>query len=255
MTGEDLKTALIAVGEEWSPAWQNVLDHCPAYLAAYIKLRSVPITKQANSRKMQELIMLAIDASCTHLYRPGISAHVRAAIKFGASADEIVETIELSSAVGVHAVAVGTPLLAEALEERDQKLPSTLTPQQERIKSAFVEEKKWWHERFDPVLQLAPEFFEAYTDYTTLPFRRKDSGLSLKEKELIYCAIDSSTTHLFEPGLRIHIRKALDFGAAPEEIMEVFQLATLLGAQTVVAGAEALEGALASSRENGEPRG
>lgn len=246
MSNQDLETALTSLGEEWSPAWQNVLDHCPAYLAAYIKMRSVPINKQALSRKMQELVFLAMDASCTHLYRPGIAAHMRAAMKCGASAEEIVETLELSAAVGVHALAIGTPLLAEALEERGQKMPSTLTPQQESIKSRFMQEKKWWNERLEQVLILAPEFFDAYTEYTTLPFREGHSQLSLKEKELIYCAIDSATTHLFEPGLKIHIRKVLDCGGSAEEIMEVFQLATLMGGQTVVAGAEALGVALKS---------
>ncbi|KAF7195165.1 hypothetical protein HII31_03371 [Pseudocercospora fuligena] len=246
MNEQDPKTALTSLGEEWSPAWQNVLDHCPAYLAAYIKLRSVPIHEQALSRKMQELVLLAIDASCTHLYRPGIEVHLQAAIKCGASPEEVVETLELSSAVGVHALAVGTPILVDALEERGQNLPSTLNPQQEKIKSRFVREKKWWNERLEQVLLLAPKFFEAYTEYTTLPIKEGHSQLSLKEKELIYCAIDSATTHLFEPGLTIHVRKVLDCGGSAEEIMEVFQLATLMGAQTVVAGAEALERALRS---------
>ncbi|KXT18682.1 hypothetical protein AC579_2723 [Pseudocercospora musae] len=241
MSEQDPKTTLTSLGEEWSPAWQSVLDHCPAYLAAYIKLRSVPINEQVLSRKMQELVLLAIDASCTHLYRPGIEVHVRAAIACGASPEEVVETLELSSAVGIHALAVGTPILAEALEERGQKLPRTLSPQQEKIKATFVREKKWWNERLEQVLHLAPKFFDAYTKYTILPFEEGHSQLSLKEKELIYCAIDSAPTHLFEPGLKIHVRKVLDCGGSAEEIIEVFQLATLMGAQTVVAGAEALE--------------
>ena len=41
--------------------------------------------------------------------------------------------------------------------------------------------------------------------------------------------IDAATTHLYEPGLRQHIRNALRYGATKEEIMEVLELVSVLG--------------------------
>jgi alkylhydroperoxidase/carboxymuconolactone decarboxylase family protein YurZ len=55
------------------------------------------------------------------------------------------------------------------------------------------------------------------------------TGLSLKAKELVYIAIDCATTQLYVPGLKLHIRNAVKLGAAPEEVMEVFEPASLMG--------------------------
>ena len=54
--------------------------------------------------------------------------------------------------------------------------------------------------------------------------------LAPKIKELIYCAFDCSATHLWLPGLKLHMRNALGYGATPLEIMEVIQIASVLGA-------------------------
>ena len=57
-----------------------------------------------------------------------------------------------------------------------------------------------------------------------------------KVKELIYVAITSSTTHLFEPGIAVHAQNALEHGATIDEIMEVFQLTSVLGIHTLTVG-------------------
>jgi alkylhydroperoxidase/carboxymuconolactone decarboxylase family protein YurZ len=64
--------------------------------------------------------------------------------------------------------------------------------------------------------------------------------LEPKVKELIYTAFDVSATHMFQPGLRQHIRNALAYGATKEELMEVFELASGLGARAFAVGAPSL---------------
>ncbi len=59
-------------------------------------------------------------------------------------------------------------------------------------------------------------------------------------KEFVYCAIDCATTHLYVPGLKLHIRNAIRYGATAEEVMEVFELASLMGVHTMMAGADVL---------------
>ena len=49
-------------------------------------------------------------------------------------------------------------------------------------------------------------------------------------------------THMFEPGLAIHIRQALQNGASREEILEVFQLAAATGLEGYILGADTLFG-------------
>lgn len=241
----DLKQALIDSGEDWSPEWDKVNELTPEYLAAYIKLRKVPIEKQKLSRKVQELLLLAMDAQCTHLYPAGIAAHTSAALKAGASVGEIIETLELSSVLGVHAVTVGVPLLVEVMTEKGIKLNQDLDERQQKLKADFQRQRGYWSTSWDPVIRLSPEFFEAYTNYSSVPFQPGHSHLDAKTKEFVYCAIDCATTHLFAPGLKIHIQNAIDKGASPEEVMEVFELAALMGSQTVLAGAEALKNAQA----------
>ncbi len=47
-------------------------------------------------------------------------------------------------------------------------------------------------------------------------------------KELVYCAFDCAATHLYVPGLKLHMQNALGYGAKPNEILEVLEIATLL---------------------------
>lgn len=51
-------------------------------------------------------------------------------------------------------------------------------------------------------------------------------------KELVYCAFDCSATHLYIPGLKLHYKNALRYGATPPEILGVLEIATLLGLHT-----------------------
>jgi Carboxymuconolactone decarboxylase family len=64
----------------------------------------------------------------------------------------------------------------------------------------------------------------------------KAGTLSSKVKELLYIAIDSSLTHMYEPGLRGHIRNALRHRATRDEIMEVYQLTSSIGVHAVTMG-------------------
>jgi alkylhydroperoxidase/carboxymuconolactone decarboxylase family protein YurZ len=60
--------------------------------------------------------------------------------------------------------------------------------------------------------------------------------LPAKVKEFVYIAIDAATTHIYKPGLRIHIRNAMNHGATKEEILEIFQLISTIGIHTCTEG-------------------
>jgi alkylhydroperoxidase/carboxymuconolactone decarboxylase family protein YurZ len=110
-----------------------------------------------------------------------------------------------------------------------------LTPQQKEIKEKFIKARGYWKEEaWGQLLRLDPEFFEAYTNYSSKPWIK--GVLPPKVKELIYIAIDSSCTHLHLNGIRVHVKNALKYGATKEEIMEVFELTSILGIHTVTAG-------------------
>lgn len=60
-------------------------------------------------------------------------------------------------------------------------------------------------------------------------------------KELIYCAFDTAATHMYTPGLKLHMVNVLKYGGTAEEIFEVLELATLLSISTMEVGLEVLE--------------
>lgn len=110
-----------------------------------------------------------------------------------------------------------------------------LDERQKALKRQFIKERGYWlEELFGQILRLDADFFEAYLNFSAAPWRK--GVLPPKIKELIYIAIDASTTHLYEPGIRQHISNALKYGATKEEIMEVFELTSVLGIHTCTMG-------------------
>jgi alkylhydroperoxidase/carboxymuconolactone decarboxylase family protein YurZ len=113
-----------------------------------------------------------------------------------------------------------------------------LTAHQEGLKERFIRQRGYWADYYDGLLALDPDFFEIFTEFSSHPW--KHGVIEPKVKEFIYIAIDAATTHLYEPGLRIHIRNALGHGATKEEILEVYELVSVLGMHSITMGLPAL---------------
>ncbi|MET7993517.1 carboxymuconolactone decarboxylase family protein [Amycolatopsis sp. NPDC005232] len=118
---------------------------------------------------------------------------------------------------------------------------------QNKLRETFLAERGYWNTFWEGLLSLDPDFFEAYLNFSAVPWRK--GVLEPKIKELIYTAIDASTTHLYEPGLRQHIRNALGYGATKEEIMEVLELTSVLGIHTCTLGVPVLMEELAAHEQ------
>ncbi|KAI1113273.1 Metallo-hydrolase/oxidoreductase [Nemania sp. NC0429] len=223
--------------------WESLLKVDPAFFSSSVSLASVPRLKAHLSRKEQALISLAVDCAATHLYAPGIREHVASAVREGASRDEVLEVIELSSTLGIHACNIGVPLLVEVLKEEGKYLDDITRPfneTQKQLQREFTEKRGYWHTFWEDFLRLDPEFFAGYLEFSSLPWTKDIDGtgepgrgaLEPKMKELVYCAFDAASTHLYVSGLKLHMRNALGYGATPQEIVEVLELATLLSLHT-----------------------
>jgi len=125
---------------------------------------------------------------------------------------------------------------------------SGLSEQARDLKAKFIAERGYWNPFWDGLLSLSPDFFEAYLNFSSVPWTT--GVLEPKFKELIYVAIDASTTHLYEPGLRQHIRNAIKYGATKEEVMEVLQLTSVLGIHTCTLGVPVLLEEFAAAGSN-----
>ncbi len=98
---------------DWNPLWDQLRALDPEFMEAYLALRSVPIRKGPLPAKFKELILVAINAATTHLYAPGVRRHMRNALKHGATPEELLETIQLTTLLGVHSCNLAIPILME----------------------------------------------------------------------------------------------------------------------------------------------
>ncbi|UPK29897.1 carboxymuconolactone decarboxylase family protein [Bradyrhizobium sp. 195] len=104
---------------------------------------------------------------------------------------------------------------------------SHLTPEQQVLKEAYIKARGYWRPWTEGLLRLDPGFLDTYGRYAGYPAAA--GPLSSKMCELIYVALDGSSTHLFRSGLALHLRLALQEGATAREIVDVFRLATAQG--------------------------
>lgn len=99
------------------------------------------------------------------------------------------------------------------------------------IKAFFVAERGYWRPWVDTMLDAAPGFVEQYARYAGHPART--GPLSPRMVELVYVALDASSSHLFEPGLHTHLKKAFEVGVSVADVLDVLQLVALQGASHV----------------------
>lgn len=113
-----------------------------------------------------------------------------------------------------------------------------LTVEQERLKSAYIRARGYWTPWTEGMLRFSPEFLDLYARYGG--HAAAHGPLSPLMCELIYVALDASSTHLFESGLALHMRLALKHGATPAQVMEVLAMATAQGLGGTCVGVEIL---------------
>ena len=234
---KELKSEFIKNRGYWSEFWEDVLELDANFFAAYSKFSSIPAKTNALSPKIREFIYIAIDASTTHLYLPGLKLHMENALSLGATRGEIMEVLELTSVLGIHTCTLGVPILIEELRELgrgEENDKIEYGDYEKKLKETFIKNRGYWSSFWDDMLKLSPEFFECYVDFSSVPWT--SGTLEPKVKEFIYIAIDTATTHLHKEGARIHIRNALKHGATKEEIMEIFQCVSVLGMHALTEG-------------------
>jgi len=227
---EEVKAEFIAVRGTWSDLWESILALDPEFLKAYLDFSAVPWREGHNhlDNKTKEFMFIAVDAAATHMYAPGVRQHIKAAFAAGATPQEIMEVIELTSTLGIHAMNIGVPILVQVLVEKGLRTgPAPLDANQERIKADFTANRGYWHSFWDEMLELDPDLFETYTAFSSVPW--KSGTLSPKVKELVYIAFDTAATHLYVPGLKLHIENAIGYGATAQEILEVMEIASVIG--------------------------
>jgi alkylhydroperoxidase/carboxymuconolactone decarboxylase family protein YurZ len=100
---------------QWNTAWDPFFELDPAWTEAFIATGASVYIGNILSPKLAELLSIAFDASITHMYGPGTRRHIKAALKHGATMEEIMEVLKICVAEGVQACNLGVPIMAEEL--------------------------------------------------------------------------------------------------------------------------------------------
>ena len=98
---------------DWNPLWNQLRELDPEFMEAYLAFRSVPHRNGPLPQKYKELVMIAINAATTHLYAPGVRSHMQNAFKAGATREEVLEVIQLTTVMGIHSCNLAVPILME----------------------------------------------------------------------------------------------------------------------------------------------
>lgn len=110
--------------DEWNPIWDPFYQLDPAWTEKFMAAGVSPMLAKVLDAKTVEFIAIAVDASCTHMYAPGVRRHIRKALELGATKEEIAAVLQLTSVLGIHTMSLGAPILLEELAAQRSPQPT-----------------------------------------------------------------------------------------------------------------------------------
>jgi alkylhydroperoxidase/carboxymuconolactone decarboxylase family protein YurZ len=232
------KTGTMKTSEADQPTnpWGSSLDKFKAWdpkgAETLSRVGTNPWTSGVLPRKEVELISLALNCACTNLDEAGTRRHIRGALDAGASREEILSVFKMASLLALHSCSLGAPILLEeakaaGVEPRSNN--NVPTPVCDKAR-----EVGQWNTAWDPFFNLDPLWTEQVIT-AGLPVYT-GAVIPPKLAELLSIAFDASSTHMYAPGTRRHIKAALKLGATIDEIMEVLKLCVAMGVQACSKG-------------------
>ncbi len=237
---------------KWSPMWDTILELDAPIVDAYADYSSVAEKREVLDIKMRKLICIAIDSVTGCLNANGLKNHMKHSLQLGISVREILETLEITSTVGICCYELAMPILYEACASRGTDLKTIpMDERRQELKKSYMDSHngEWSQERED-ILRLDPDYFETFSRFENVPWTT--GTLSRKEKELIYVAVHAAPVTLHAEELKIHIGRALDEGATWQEIAEVIQIVSTLGIHAITMGVPILKEAIEEVQGTGK---
>ncbi|TJV46177.1 MAG: carboxymuconolactone decarboxylase family protein [Mesorhizobium sp.] len=200
-----------------------------------------PMVGEHLTPRQKELIYFAMHASASALNVDALRRQQKRVFAAGGTEEDIVDVLISIVGLANHALYSSVPVLEE--EWKAAGKPLAIPDENATVAAAkkrFIAIRGFWNNDRDSVARQMPEYFAALSNMSTESWYR--GSLTRKEREFICIGIDCNVTHTYEPGLRTHIRNAIREGATKGEILEIFQLAALMGLEGYVLTAEALAG-------------
>jgi len=97
----------------WNPDWDAFATLDAQWTEKFMAMGVAPMVSGVLDAKTIEFLSIAVDASCTHLYAPGVRRHIRKALELGATKQEIAAVLQCVSVLGIHTMSLGAPILLE----------------------------------------------------------------------------------------------------------------------------------------------
>lgn len=115
----------IRAQDGWNPNWDPFYRLDPQWTEKFMDMATTPMRKGVLDAKTIEFIAIAVDASCTHMYGPGVRRHIRIALELGATREEIAAVLQLTSVLGIHTMSLAAPILEEELAHAQLRSAAT----------------------------------------------------------------------------------------------------------------------------------
>lgn len=116
-----MRDAYVAQFGDWPSFCEQWLLSDPGYFAVLLDLLSNGRAGGGLDQRSRCLISIALNACFTALDPHGLRVQIRRALRLGIGQREIRQVLQMTAHLGVHACAIGVPILMEALEERASK--------------------------------------------------------------------------------------------------------------------------------------
>jgi alkylhydroperoxidase/carboxymuconolactone decarboxylase family protein YurZ len=100
----------------WNSDWDAFLSLDADWTEKFMAMGIAPMVSGVLDAKTVEFLAIAVDASCTHMYAPGVRRHIRKALELGATKQEIAAVLQCVSVLGIHTMSLGAPILLEELD-------------------------------------------------------------------------------------------------------------------------------------------
>lgn len=201
----------------------------PAWAAAWDALAQQSVGASLDP-KLVALIRLNIDVTATHLYAPGVQRHVRECLRLGATRAEIMAVFKLAAVIGIHALALGVPMLERELAacgQADAATASTAaTPVTDAVRARGMFNPLWETlSRWDPVWleRFLAMGLPLWTDGVLPPLWI----------EYLCISGDAAITHMYAHGTQRHIEAALQLGATRTQVLDVLKIVALQGIESL----------------------
>ncbi|WP_078427588.1 carboxymuconolactone decarboxylase family protein [Alkalihalobacterium alkalinitrilicum] len=116
---EKLKEKFVEKMGYWHDFRNTLLLNDEHFFESYFQFLTNPWDSDILSPKLKEFIYIAIDSATTHLFDVGIRVHIQNALRYGATFEEIMEVLKLTSAQGVDTFYAGIEILNSVIAEKE----------------------------------------------------------------------------------------------------------------------------------------